>query len=261
MRFLRHSARSAIAPILLVGIVANAAPDDRFLGGAHDGNSTSQFLGYTPPTGGDDPRFVGGGGFDGYAASGYSGYRAPSEGELGRFVGGSFDGYGAATFRGYTPPAGGQLGRFVGGGGFDGYASTRATAQPNPLSGDSDGDDVPDWWEAKHYLSLTLADALTDVDGDGAGSHFEWIADTDPNDPESRLSLLAIRLGAETELDFGTTSPARRYWIEASTSGSDGSWSSVSAMAEPGNGSNMTLTTSRSDDPATIFRVRVALPE
>lgn len=280
-----------IAPIAIGATLANAAPDDRFHGGGHhgyaaaaysgytppsggdearfvgdggfDGYATASFSGYTPPVGGDQARFVGGGsGYDGYAAAGYSGYTQPGSGQLGRFVGGGgFDGYSASVFSGYTPPGGGQLGRFVGGGGFDGYASNAAAMQSNPLDGDSDGDGVPDWWESKHYLSLSLADAQTDIDADGGGSLYEWVADTDPNDPLSKLVLLTLRRGAEIQLDFGTTSENRRYWIETSASALHGDWSPATNPPVSGLGGDMNLSTPDTFGPDALFRIRVAVPE
>ena len=129
---------------------------------------------------------------------------------------------------GYAPPLGGALGRFVGSG-FDGADSELATALPNPLSGDSDLDGVPDWWESRNYLSLTIADAATDLDGDGRGSLNEYLADTDPNDPLSLLAIISLFHTTGTlTVTCATTSPNRRYWLETSTDLTAGGWSTAS---------------------------------
>lgn len=250
-----------IPPLLIGGSLAFSAPDERFHGGGYDGAAAEIYSSYTPPVGGQHGRFVGGGGYDGYGSAVFAGYTPPSGGQYGRFVGGGgYDGYGSAVFAGYTPPVGGQHGRFVGGS-YDGHAQSAAEGQGNPLDGDSDSDGVPDWWESKHYLSLTLADAHTDIDADGGGSFYEWVADTDPNDPLSKLTLLAFRRSAQIEIDFGITSVNRRYWIEASTSAMHGDWSPATDPPVVGIGGDMSLTTPATFGPDALFRIRVAVPD
>ena len=174
--------------------------------------------------------------------------------------GGGYDGYASDGFAVYTPPSGGELGRFVGGA-YDGHATSSGISLPNPLDGDSDNDGVPDWWESKHYLSLTLADADTDIDADGGGSLYEWVADTDPNDPLSKLALQALRRGAAIVLDFGITSENRRYWIETSASALHGDWSPATVPPVFGLGGDMSLTTPDTFGPDALFRIGVAVPE
>ena len=50
---------------------------------------------------------------------------------------------------------------------------------------DSDGDDMPDHWEATHFLSPTGAVASVDFDGDGADNLTEYISGYDPTDSNS----------------------------------------------------------------------------
>ena len=51
---------------------------------------------------------------------------------------------------------------------------------------DSDGDGMPDWWEALHGLdSSGPMDAALDPDGDGVASLAEYLAGTDPNSPDT----------------------------------------------------------------------------
>ncbi len=40
---------------------------------------------------------------------------------------------------------------------------------------DSDGDDLPDWWERKHYGDATAADSMADSDGDLVPNHDEYV--------------------------------------------------------------------------------------
>jgi hypothetical protein len=82
---------------------------------------------------------------------------------------------------------------------------TRAFGWPVVLPAeDSDGDQLPDAWEAKHWGNLaTMNNAKADSDGDGACNAAELRSGTDPNDPESALRFRSIhRTGAEMRLEW-----------------------------------------------------------
>jgi hypothetical protein len=58
---------------------------------------------------------------------------------------------------------------------------------------DSDGDGLPDEWEAANGLSLTnAADAAFDSDSDGISNGREYLVGTDPSDPRSCLRIESI---------------------------------------------------------------------
>jgi hypothetical protein len=60
---------------------------------------------------------------------------------------------------------------------------------------DRDGDGLPDEWEFAHGFSATNADdAILDSDGDGATNAEEYLAGTDPHDPQNYLRLENVRL-------------------------------------------------------------------
>ncbi|MFZ4394853.1 MAG: C25 family cysteine peptidase [Kiritimatiellia bacterium] len=59
-----------------------------------------------------------------------------------------------------------------------------AEARYLPETQDADLDLVPDWWEL-YYYGTTEYGAAVDTDGDGAGLYAEYLAQTDPTDPES----------------------------------------------------------------------------
>jgi hypothetical protein len=62
------------------------------------------------------------------------------------------------------------------------------------LLADTDGDDLPDEWESAHGFSETNAtDAILDSDGDGATNAEEYLAGTDPHDPQNYLRLELVR--------------------------------------------------------------------
>ena len=69
-------------------------------------------------------------------------------------------------------------------------------------SKDSDGDDLPDWWETLHGLDPVSADADEDFDADGWSNHAEFLRGTDPResnlDPELATSELVVPELGET---------------------------------------------------------------
>jgi hypothetical protein len=178
---------------------------------------------------------------------------------LGRFVGGTFDGADAELLEVYSPPLPGALGRFVGGG-HDGYAAGQAGSLANPLSGDTDGDGVPDWWEAWHHQSLTLTERHTDLDGDGEGSRKEYLADTDPLDHQSRFSLTYTGTPPNLTCTARQTSVEREYSLEYSTTLEAGSWITVAGSASLGNGGDLTFPVVSDADENVYFRATVRVP-
>ncbi len=74
------------------------------------------------------------------------------------------------------------------------FANTPTPGKPNvynPVLVDSDGDGLPDDWEANNGLnSLDPTDARLDSDGDGLDNLQEYQAGTNPRDPSSTLCLL-----------------------------------------------------------------------
>src|SRR5262249_26485026 len=74
---------------------------------------------------------------------------------------------------------------------YTGLNSLRLTATQMV---DTDGDGIPDWWEDLHGLNKnSAADAALDPDLDGASNLQEYLAGTNPNDPNSVFRIIALQ--------------------------------------------------------------------
>jgi hypothetical protein len=98
---------------------------------------------------------------------------------------------------------------------------------------DADNDGLPDEWESAKGLSATNAtDAIFDSDGDGATNAEEYMAGTDPHDPQDYLRLELVRTDDPNvwTVRFGAVSN-RTYTLQARGGLSPGSaWRSTTEM-------------------------------
>lgn len=85
------------------------------------------------------------------------------------------------------------------------------------LSGDSDGDGLPDDWELQYFGSTTGADANADSDNDHFSNYSEWIAGTSPIDASAYIGWESKVVTGPTsvELTFLCVS-GRTYYVELS---------------------------------------------
>jgi hypothetical protein len=95
---------------------------------------------------------------------------------------------------------------------------------------DTDGDGLPDEWEIVRGLNPTnAADATLDNDHDGCSNLQEYLAGTDPQDPESRLKIDSIEWstnGNGLTLIFMAVSN-RTYTVQSSPFAGNAAWSRV----------------------------------
>ena len=100
---------------------------------------------------------------------------------------------------------------------------------------DSDGDGIPDWWMMKYFGHTTgRADdhslASDDADGDGASNLQEYLAGTDPTNPNSVFRLSAAATANSTVTLTWPAVSGKSYQVQYTTNLDDPVW-----LTAPGN--------------------------
>ena len=95
---------------------------------------------------------------------------------------------------------------------------------------DSDGDGMPDAWEAANGLNFLSDDAGLDPDGDGLTNLQEYLAGTSPYDATSSLKLLLTMDSGQPTARF-LTAPGRGYALESTSSLPDSPWSLLATVS------------------------------
>jgi hypothetical protein len=137
-----------------------------------------------------------------------------------------------------------------------------ANASPGILSSnailtvliDSDGDHIPDVWESFYGFSITNAnDALIDSDGDTMNNLQEYLAGTDPLDPESYLKVDQISVSGATLLTFIARSN-KTYTVQYNSDVSPTGWLNLTnALSRPTN--RLETVTDPSPPPRRFYRL------
>jgi YD repeat-containing protein len=145
---------------------------------------------------------------------------------------------------------------------------------------DSDHDGLPDSWELRYFghlgesaasdpdkdglpnsieLAIGSSPILKNTDGDPASDYEEWVAGTDPADPNSYFQIIAPSSDAPARVSFQSSSN-RLYTLAASPNLIPGSWTNVPGQVRvPGNGAPLSLTDTNAV-PQRFYRVRVEMP-
>jgi len=87
------------------------------------------------------------------------------------------------------------------------------------MGADSDGDGIPDAWEQLNFGSLSTANGTSDRDGDGFSDLSEYLADTNPTDPNSNLRITDYSAdpgGSPAKIEW-TSVASRLYRIQKRT--------------------------------------------
>jgi hypothetical protein len=123
------------------------------------------------------------------------------------------------------------------------------------------GDGLPDWWQVKYFGEENPdAAASANPDGDDPDNRQEYVADTQPNNPNSFFEILSIRHTNKWAVTFNC-STARVYSLFSSVNLPAGIWQPMQSFTNwPGlPGGTLTMTTTN-DSNYKCYSVRVALP-
>jgi hypothetical protein len=150
----------------------------------------------------------------------------------------------------------------VSGSGYGNDPTNWIATAANPVSGggsgDTDADGIPDSWENQYPLAMSPnnpADANQDYDGDGMTNLQEYLAGTNPQNPNSKLLLVgSLESPARIRLQFNAVSNVS-YTFQNRPSLSTGTW--LNLVAVPAAPSNRTVTITNTATPMKFYRVVV----
>jgi hypothetical protein len=151
-------------------------------------------------------------------------------------------------------------------------ASVTALFQDLPGLPDSDGDGVPDSWMWVHFGHATgqasdLSRAQDDADGDGQSNYQEYIAGTDPRDPNDYFHVLTLGDGrvpgvafnALSATGYGYSGLSRFYELDSATNLLSPAWAGVAGLTNLLGAGQVVSMTNAVPTPQQFFRGRVWL--
>ena len=129
---------------------------------------------------------------------------------------------------------------------------------------DSDDDGIPDAWELQYAPNLGVLNANGDNDGDGLSNEEEFVADTNPLDPNSNLRITSVVKpdpASETKLTW-TSTPTRLYRVRSTTLLTDPQpWPDIGlGLFAPDPGTSTSMNVGFSPDDVRFFLIEAVKP-
>lgn len=117
-----------------------------------------------------------------------------------------------------------------------------------------------DEWKLHFFGSLTAPNAadLADPDADGAANWMEYVAGTDPTDPNSKLRFLSVQkqvVGGQPQVALSwLTAPGKAYEVQWTSQASGAAWNILGTVSGDG---NVAAYTDNAGGAARFYRLRV----
>lgn len=128
---------------------------------------------------------------------------------------------------------------------------------------DTDGDDLPDWWEMEQFSSLATSDS-TDSDNDGYSNRQEYVAQTNPNQsadsPEfkSHIEISDFEWSDSDQLSFSFMAyPQLEYTVESS-SNLEQAWSTAQSYSGDGTPLRVEIDAPTDSQSRSFYRLSVS---
>lgn len=127
---------------------------------------------------------------------------------------------------------------------------------------DTDGDGIADAWEQLKFGNLTAASATSDIDKDGFSDRAEYLADTNPNDANSKLVITAFSTPSGGTLPSVTWESVltRQYRIEKAVDLTTPSWLDSGLGLISSDGTSTTRNFPDTNAPMRFYRVQAVKP-
>lgn len=127
---------------------------------------------------------------------------------------------------------------------------------------DTDGDGIADAWEYQKFNNLTTANATSNSDGDPATDLQEYLADTNPNDPNSYLRITTYTTAptGATNLVTWTSALTRLYHVQESVNLLSPTWYDSGLGLISPDGATTTRNVTDTNAPIRFYRVQAVFP-